>query len=67
MKPNLDEWTFVALVVDGEQLVSDSEGNLRGKADIYMRQAGDAAFRSGVAAATQSTAPNFKSTSTLHM
>ena len=45
MKPNLDEWTFVALVVDGEQLVSDSEGNLRGKADIYMRQAGDAAFQ----------------------
>ena len=45
MKPNLDEWSFVALVVDGEQLVSDSEGNLRGKADIYMRQAGDAAFQ----------------------
>ena len=45
MKPNLDEWSFVALVVDGEQLVSDSEGNLRGKADIYIRQAGDAAFQ----------------------
>ncbi len=41
MKPNLNEWSFVALVVDGEQL--DSDG--RGKADIYMRQAGDAAFQ----------------------
>ena len=45
MKPNLDEWSFVALVVDGEQLVSDSKGNLRGKASIYMRQAGDQAFQ----------------------
>lgn len=45
IQPNVNEWSFVALVVDGEDLISDSDGNLRGKASIYMRQAGDEAFQ----------------------